>query len=85
MLTSLTPISPVPQRTFPMPRRREASRLAVVKMSVTSLEKRPPDEGSNSVDRSPPNLSRPVVKIAVTSSATREVAGSNPARRSMRR
>ena len=37
-----------------MPRRREAPRQAVVKMSVTSSVKRPPDEGSNSIDRSPP-------------------------------
>jgi hypothetical protein len=40
---------------------------------------------SNSVVCSPPTPSRSVVKIAVTSFAQREVAGSNPARRSMRR
>jgi hypothetical protein len=39
----------------------------------------------NSFARSPPTSSRSVVKIAVTSSAKREVAGSNPVRRSMRR
>jgi hypothetical protein len=72
----------------------------VVRMSVTSWQRRYGAErvrvphaerrftrkGSNSIVCSPPTLyPRSVVKIAVTSSVKREVAGSNPARRHMRR
>jgi hypothetical protein len=59
--------------------------MAVVKMPVTSSVKRPPDKGSNSIAYSPPTQSRSVVKIAVTSFATREVAGSKSRPAFMRR
>ena len=80
--------------------------MAVVKMPVTSVERRPlcgsevawfkfrrqecrssvtALRSGNSIAWSPPTITRSVVKIAVTSSVKREVAGSNPARRSVRR
>ena len=104
MLLSLTPISPVPQRAFQLPKREPrqgggedvcyfgrsagprqwsgvagsnpAGRNAVAEYALRS---------GNSIARSPPCQSRSVVKIAVTSTVNRAVAGSSPARRSMRR
>jgi hypothetical protein len=63
---------------------------AVVKMPVTSFNQAPmrravARKGSNSIVCSPPTYPRSVVKMADTSSVKREVAGSNPARRPMRR
>jgi hypothetical protein len=91
-LTSLKPRSPVPQRTLPTA--DACIGEAVVKMSVTSG--RAGSIPAHSQGRSPARAAtaspiprqpfpRSVVKIADTSSATREVAGSNPARRRMRR
>jgi hypothetical protein len=46
VLTQLTPISPFPCVLFKMPRRCEAPRPAVVKMSVTSPVTRPPERAA---------------------------------------
>lgn len=92
VLSSLTPISPVPQRTYRRPAQLRWSGggeddcyFVGRRYGAERVRGRTPKGGSPAraataslVPRRP--LPRPVVKIAVTSSVKREVAGSNPAR-----
>lgn len=92
-----TPISLVPWRTYQWPAllRRPGGgedvcyfvvrRFGAERVRGPHAERRFARRGSNSIACSPPTPSTPVVKIAVTSSVKREVAGSNPARRHVRR